>query len=231
MVKNILETLAISKITDNIYLSGVTPLKMPNVLQNLKIDYVLSCISEDQAKKYHASHLKSNPNLKIMYLPYDDIVTENLWKMGMGVDVGAGVGVGVSANANAHSNIEPLLKHTKLDKLKSIYNLNMMPTSTPIPYGEIPLIEVGYKFIDEAVTNNKRILIHCVAGISRSVSLIIYFLMKKYGISFDDALMIIKHGRTIANPNRSFKIQLLEYSKQKEHFTFDEANNIIKNFL
>lgn len=68
-----------------------------------------------------------------------------------------------------------------------------------------------YEFIEEAVKNDKKILIHCSAGISRSATITCAYLMKKQNINMNEALKIIWEGRIIAEPNRGFKKQLNEY--------------------
>jgi protein-tyrosine phosphatase len=55
---------------------------------------------------------------------------------------------------------------------------------------------------------NRRVFVHCVAGISRSTSMIMAFLMQEYGLSYDDALAFIQSRRPIAQPNHGFEEQL-----------------------
>ncbi len=71
------------------------------------------------------------------------------------------------------------------------------------------------KYIDEALSvPENKVLIHCMYGISRSVTITCAYLMKKYSISSDKALEIIRDSRSIANPNKGFMVQLKEYEKQ-----------------
>jgi protein-tyrosine phosphatase len=76
----------------------------------------------------------------------------------------------------------------------------------------------AYKFIDEAVTNNQNILVHCYAGISRSPTIVASYLMKKFCISRDEALNIIKQKRNIIKPNFGFMKQLEKYQKNMRCF-------------
>ena len=48
---------------------------------------------------------------------------------------------------------------------------------------------------------NMRILFHCYAGVSRSTTLAIAYLMNTYGIPLDDAFHIAKSRRPIIQPN------------------------------
>jgi hypothetical protein len=68
--------------------------------------------------------------------------------------------------------------------------------------------EVSRNFIAEALDNGGVVLVHCWAGVSRSVTVVIYYLTKTYGISVKEALKIIRERRPIANPNVGFIKQL-----------------------
>ncbi len=68
-----------------------------------------------------------------------------------------------------------------------------------------------YEFVINNYANNKNILIHCQAGLSRSVSATAYCLMKLYGLSFEDALKLIQNKRPYMSINPSFVSQLLDY--------------------
>jgi len=71
-----------------------------------------------------------------------------------------------------------------------------------------PRVKKGHDFIRKAMNGKGKVLVHCYAGISRSVSTACFHLMHEYGISFDEALRVIKKSRRIANPNSGFKKQL-----------------------
>ncbi|CAD8109135.1 unnamed protein product [Paramecium sonneborni] len=70
--------------------------------------------------------------------------------------------------------------------------------------------EESVKFINDnlKITN---VLVHCAAGISRSVCLIIAYMIKIHKIKPQDALMKIQQNRKWANPNDGFKKQLEKY--------------------
>lgn len=50
----------------------------------------------------------------------------------------------------------------------------------------------------------KGVLIHCKAGISRSVSILISYLCRVFKCSSEEGLKMIKEKRCIANPNKGF---------------------------
>ena len=59
-------------------------------------------------------------------------------------------------------------------------------------------------YIHENVTNNRRVLVHCSAGKSRSVSIVAAYLMKYKDMKVDEAFDFIKSKRSIIDPNPSF---------------------------
>lgn len=63
-----------------------------------------------------------------------------------------------------------------------------------------------------SIHSNESILIHCMAGISRSVTLVIAYLMIKEKKSMFDAYKIVQQGRSGANPNPGFREQLCKLS-------------------
>lgn len=56
-----------------------------------------------------------------------------------------------------------------------------------------------------ATKPDNKILIHCMAGVSRSASVLIYFLMRERGLSYDQALDFVRLSRPIVNPNEGFE--------------------------
>lgn len=65
-----------------------------------------------------------------------------------------------------------------------------------------------YDFIEHDVT-----LVHCFAGISRSSTIVIAYLMKKYRMTYDQAYTYVKNKRPIIMPNNGFINQLLHYEE------------------
>ncbi|KAF9416959.1 hypothetical protein BGZ94_010073 [Podila epigama] len=55
-----------------------------------------------------------------------------------------------------------------------------------------------FKFISEAIAKGGKVLVHCQAGASRSVTIVCAFLMKTRGLSVDEALKSVQALRPIA---------------------------------
>ncbi|KAF9462746.1 phosphotyrosine protein [Collybia nuda] len=60
---------------------------------------------------------------------------------------------------------------------------------------------------------NARVLVHCVEGVSRSVSVVAAFLIAQYGWTPAEAVQYIKSKRRVADPNFGFVQQLGEYRR------------------
>lgn len=74
--------------------------------------------------------------------------------------------------------------------------------------------EQTYDFIDKA-RKKSNILVHCYAGISRSATIVIAYLLKKYSYSLDKVISMVKRRRNKVffiliqiNPNKGFIQQL-----------------------
>lgn len=75
------------------------------------------------------------------------------------------------------------------------------------------------KYFDETfefIQKSKKVLVHCHAGISRSSTIVIAYLMKKYSKDFRKVLKYVKNIRNIVNPNEGFRLQLECYEEEKE---------------
>lgn len=71
----------------------------------------------------------------------------------------------------------------------------------------LPLCEKAYDYILKQPFNHK-ILIHCMAGGSRSVSIILYYIMKKYKTTFNEAYNFMNIKYNNMNVNKGFISQL-----------------------
>lgn len=74
--------------------------------------------------------------------------------------------------------------------------------------------EEAHNFIGKALENNEKILVHCRAGISRSTTVVISYIMKVKKMNLDEAYKFVKSKRSIVNPNLDFYESLLKYEKE-----------------
>lgn len=61
------------------------------------------------------------------------------------------------------------------------------------------------------VTN---VYVHCYAGVSRSASIVLAYIMKTHKWPYETALRFLRHKRSIVNPNEGFAVQLREFEKR-----------------
>uniref|UniRef100_T1JDA7 Dual specificity protein phosphatase n=1 Tax=Strigamia maritima TaxID=126957 RepID=T1JDA7_STRMM len=69
-------------------------------------------------------------------------------------------------------------------------------------------------FIDEARRQQLGVLVHCLAGISRSVTITVAYLMHSQNLSLNDAYDFVKQRKANISPNFNFMGQLLDFEHQ-----------------
>lgn len=69
------------------------------------------------------------------------------------------------------------------------------------------------EFINKVFEDKGNLLIHCMAGRSRSVTILAAYLIKNFGISDESAIDLIKSKRPIIGINDGFRQQLNKYYK------------------
>ena len=67
------------------------------------------------------------------------------------------------------------------------------------------------KFIENAKEKGGRVLVHCIQGISRSVTIVMAYLIFKNKFTYDKAFNIVQNKREISSPNFGFSIQLQNF--------------------
>ncbi|XP_018418306.1 PREDICTED: dual specificity protein phosphatase 8-like [Nanorana parkeri] len=75
----------------------------------------------------------------------------------------------------------------------------------------LPWLNAAVEFIGKVELVNGKVLVHCLAGISRSAAVAIAYIMRSMGLSLDDAYRFVKEKRPTISPNFNFLGQLLEY--------------------
>lgn len=66
---------------------------------------------------------------------------------------------------------------------------------------------------EEAYQSGQGVLVHCQAGVSRSATIVIAYLMKHTLMTMTDAYKYVRSRRPVVSPNLNFMGQLLEFER------------------
>ncbi|XP_069499295.1 dual specificity protein phosphatase 7 [Ambystoma mexicanum] len=128
-------------------------------------------------------------------------------------------------SAKDSSNLDVLGKYGIKYILNVTPNLpNMFEHDGDFKYKQIPISDHwsqnlsqffpdAIAFIDEARSNKCGVLVHCLAGISRSVTVTVAYLMQKLNLSLNDAYDFVKRKKSNISPNFNFMGQLLDFER------------------
>ena len=119
---------------------------------------------------------------------------------------------------------KPLLKEKGITHIINILSQRFEPYPSDFEYMHIHAYDVvnwtliynfqaTNLFIRDALKNGGKVYIHCMCGISRSVSVLLAYLMTQSSKSLDVLLREVQEARPVANPNRGFIDQLIEFRK------------------
>lgn len=95
----------------------------------------------------------------------------------------------------------------------------------------------AFAFIEEAKESGGACLVHCKAGVSRSVTIVLAYLISIEGLSLAEGLMKVRKTRPWVAPNHGFMAQLLSLEEtssvnlamyMEDHFSCLEALRIEK---
>ncbi|KAM3878512.1 dual specificity protein phosphatase 7 [Diretmus argenteus] len=127
--------------------------------------------------------------------------------------------------AKDSTNLDVLGKYNIKYILNVTPNLpNMFEHDGDFKYKQIPISDhwsqnlsqffpEAISFIDEARSKKCGILVHCLAGISRSVTVTVAYLMQKLNLSLNDAYDFVKRKKSNISPNFNFMGQLLDFER------------------
>lgn len=128
-------------------------------------------------------------------------------------------------NIRAGTDLKQLLKNDIDVVVAAVPQMPLAP-DTYIDYGmslfHIPLLDIPKQdilqwfhdscdFIQAHHESGRKVLVHCMAGISRSVSLVMAYLIRKNGWNVEETLRFVRKRRLCANPNQGFLKQLQQF--------------------
>ncbi|MED6292551.1 hypothetical protein CHARACLAT_001458 [Characodon lateralis] len=127
----------------------------------------------------------------------------------------------ISASQDAAHDIDTLQRFKVSHVLNVAYGVtNLFPDQMvyktfqilDLPETDITAhLEECSSFIDQAREQDGVVMVHCNAGVSRSSSIVIGYLMLREGLSFDDAYKQTKLARPSIRPNPGFYQQLQNF--------------------
>jgi protein-tyrosine phosphatase len=72
----------------------------------------------------------------------------------------------------------------------------------------------GITFINDSISSGGKVLVHCFAGVSRSATMVIAYMMQEHSMSYHSAMKFVKSKRAFINPNDGFRTQLIHFGKE-----------------
>ncbi|CAM6093498.1 unnamed protein product [Calypogeia fissa] len=117
-----------------------------------------------------------------------------------------------------------LLQNLNVTHILSVVNAVDIPFPHDFKYLRIEVLDSAevdlaqhfnacFSFIDEARAAGGGVLVHCFAGRSRSVTIVLAYLMRTYGMRLAQALAHVTSRRRVAQPNPGFMRQLQNYDQ------------------
>jgi len=115
-----------------------------------------------------------------------------------------------------------VLKKLGITYMLTLYGTHEHEYDVPLKVRCIPLEDDGstdlglvfkrcFEFIEMARSNGQKILVHCAAGINRSPSIVIAYLMKTNHWRYQQAYGFVQDKRWFIQPTLSYKMQLKKY--------------------
>ena len=119
------------------------------------------------------------------------------------------------------NKIDHILSLAGEDSIKYDKDLNIEQKIIEIDDCETENIFQYFKECIEFIEKSNKILIHCMAGVSRSSSIVIAYLMYKTKKDYYPTYFFVKNKRKFISPNEGFVAQLLKFEKLLKENNYD----------
>ncbi|XP_061736472.1 dual specificity protein phosphatase 5 [Nerophis ophidion] len=124
-----------------------------------------------------------------------------------------------------HASRQDYLADLHITALLNVSRRDMQPAKCRYDYKWIPVednhmadisshFQEAIEFIDHVKQTGGKVLVHCEAGISRSPTICMAYIMRTQQLRLDAAFDIIKQRRAVVSPNFSFMGQLLQFESE-----------------
>ncbi|XP_029499267.1 dual specificity protein phosphatase 5 [Oncorhynchus nerka] len=97
---------------------------------------------------------------------------------------------------------------------KGHYDYKWIPVEDNVTADISSHFQEAFQFIDGVKQTGGRVLVHCEAGISRSPTICLAYIMSTKRLQLEEAFDIIKQRRSLISPNFSFMGQLLQFESE-----------------
>ncbi|XP_041723258.1 dual specificity protein phosphatase 5 [Coregonus clupeaformis] len=97
---------------------------------------------------------------------------------------------------------------------KGNYDYKWIPVEDNVTADISSHFHEAFQFIDGVKQTGGRVLVHCEAGISRSPTICLAYIMSTKRLQLEEAFDIIKQRRSVISPNFSFMGQLLQFESE-----------------
>ncbi|KAF7649287.1 hypothetical protein LDENG_00143950 [Lucifuga dentata] len=124
-----------------------------------------------------------------------------------------------------HASRQDYLSDLHITALLNVSRRDLQPAKCHYDYKWIPVedshmadisshFQEAIEFIDHVKQSGGKVLVHCEAGISRSPTICMAYIMRTQQLQLDAAFDIIKQRRAVVSPNFSFMGQLLQFESE-----------------
>ncbi|XP_028315588.1 dual specificity protein phosphatase 5 [Gouania willdenowi] len=124
-----------------------------------------------------------------------------------------------------HASRQDYLSDLHITALLNVSRRDLQPSKGHYDYKWIPVedshmadisshFQEAIEFIDHVKQSGGKVLVHCEAGISRSPTICMAYIMRTQQLRLEAAFDIIKQCRAIISPNFSFMGQLLQFESE-----------------
>jgi protein-tyrosine phosphatase len=112
------------------------------------------------------------------------------------------------------------------ERLKVITNPNVKLYQYDLSDDYTCNISLYFDEIGKIINNENIVLVNCVAGVSRSATIVIAYIMKYYKLDLKNTFIRVRYNRNRICPNKNFMKCLLDYELSlfgKNSLTYDEC--------
>jgi protein-tyrosine phosphatase len=124
-------------------------------------------------------------------------------------------------NTKLHINAQENKIYPEFNNIEIQINLNWNDKPTQ-NINENGILFHIIRLMDSYISKGKQVLVNCYAGVSRSTTIVIAYLMYKNKMNLQDALTFVRQKRPIINPNYGFVCQL--YNLEEELHKLDNVS-------